>query len=243
MGATGAFGADVVRVTPDQAATVWRKKPDPELVERTYSKLRALQISVTLELAIAIGRTIVETLYQGDIRAWRRHGKHETSLRQLAFRFRSETHGMSTAALHRGIAAYELDRRLGLSARKHLTATHVRAIAAAPRSEQERLLRCVECEGWSTRTLELEIARRTSDDVFRRVGRPRLSRVVKAARLMSAALDELDACADASMSDEDRRLLSQTMAVWREQLAGLQQKIDAGGMWRDGSISITKTVS
>lgn len=207
----------------DMAGHVWRPRVDPKLIERTFSELRALQISATLELVIATGRTIIETLYGGDFTAWRRHGRKEASLRQLASRFRSESHGLSAAALHRAIAIYELDRRYRVSARKHLTVTHLRAIAATPLREQERLLCLVENGAWSTRTLEAEIARGRSATNGRRVGRPPLSPAIKIARRLAADLADLEAATRSAMSASDWELLRQSLGTWRSLIVWIER--------------------
>jgi hypothetical protein len=62
--------------------------------------------------------------------------------------------GTSASALYRAVAVYELDQRLGVAARKHLTFNRIRAVIGLSDAEQEKLLQQAEDEAWTTRQLE-----------------------------------------------------------------------------------------
>src|SRR5262245_23923210 len=120
---------------------------EESVIDEVYNKIRGLQRDATLDLAINMGKIIVETFYEGRLDAWRTHGQKEVSLRKLAERFEEEESGISAAGIYRAVAIYELDQRLNVSARKQLSVTHVRAVLGLPPADQKRLLDLAEQKG------------------------------------------------------------------------------------------------
>jgi len=131
-GQTGSSGDLIEPGPPIPAATV---------VEEVYKKIVGMQRDATIDLAVEMGKLIVDTFYKGDLQGWRKAGNKEASLRKLAERFEKEdeSSGMSAAGIYRVVAIYELDKRLSVSSRKHLTVTHIRSVIGIPPADQKRL--------------------------------------------------------------------------------------------------------
>ena len=125
-------------------------------IERIVRLIHSLPESPTLPFAFAIGGSVIELLYAGDVRAWRRRGPKALSLRRLA------AHpglGMRPDDLYRAIATYDLCQRLAIDPRGRLSATHIRYCLPLLEVDQERLLRCAEVGAWSVAKLREEICR------------------------------------------------------------------------------------
>lgn len=89
-----------------QASTVLGTE---DRVERAVQRLGAVIGATSLQLALAIGRVVIEELYSGDLSRWRLRGPKDHSLRRLANDPRLT---ISASALYRAIGIYELKVRL-----------------------------------------------------------------------------------------------------------------------------------
>lgn len=170
--------------------------PD-DVIDHVILELRRLQHNATLELALALGRVVVDHLYNGDPAAWRERGPKDGSFRQLARRLdASEVPGLSAAALHRAVAIWDLEQRIGVTRRPRLTASHVRAVIGLPETEQARLLQASEDRSWTVQRLEKEVASVRRQTAGNR-GRPPLPAFVKTVHKLERMLaDETDSFGD-----------------------------------------------
>jgi|SRR5690606_25196368 len=168
-------------------------------------ELAALGKDVSLEQAVEIGRLVIERLYDGDLAAWRSRGPKPHSLRTLA---RSADMSLSSSALYRSIALYELSERLGGIGRwaaAGLGISHLRLVLGLAHDDQRRLLDLAATHGWTVAELEREVvaARQRSPRPERRGGRPRLPRFLKSVNRLRKATEvgdemfgDLDAAAE-----------------------------------------------
>jgi len=202
-----------------------------DVIERVYQDIVGLQRDATVALAVKMGKLIVENFYEGDLVHWRKHGKREVSLRKLAAKFESEdeSSGMSAAGIFRVVAIYELDKRLDVSARKHLTATHIRSVIGLPASEQRRLLEESEKEEWTTRQLE-DQAKTVRTKAGDGRGRPALPAWQKTTNLLGKLAIREDAFADLDSIDEleeDKAKEALTSVTgMRERLAEIEKRLE-----------------
>jgi len=205
--------------------------PD-KVVDEVYTKIVGMQRDATVDLAVEMGKLIVDTFYQGDFQGWREHGNKEASLRKLAARFENdeESTGMSAAGIYRVVAIYELDKRLNVSARKHLTVTHIRSVIGLPPAEQKRLIDEAEGNEWTTRKLEEVVAkvRKKSSDGR---GRPALPAFVKTLNALGKLAIREDAFADLDqineLDEEATKGALTSVTGMRERLVEIEGKLQA----------------
>lgn len=165
-------------------------------LDELADKLAALGKDVSVEQAVEIGRLVIERLYDGDLSAWRGRGPKAHSLRTLA---RRAELSVSSSALYRSIALYELSERLGGIegwAAAGLGVSHVRLVLGLDHDVQRRLLDLAVERAWTVAELEREAAaaRQQVPKLQRRGGRPRLPRFLKSVhrlRKASEASDEM----------------------------------------------------
>jgi hypothetical protein len=126
-----------------------------ERVQRTIRQLCVLTRAATLEFAVGVGKVVIDTLYDGDLSAWRSRARKDNALRALAA---SPELPLSASALYRALAIYELSRRnaQGMDWR-HLGVSHLRSVLGLPSEIQSRLLATAEAERWSVARLEREV--------------------------------------------------------------------------------------
>jgi hypothetical protein len=162
---------------------------EEDAVDAIVGELRTLARAATLELAVRVGRVVVERFYGGRVEVWRQRGRRCPSFRKLA---EHPDLPMSATALYRSVCIFEVFERLGgIATWKHVGASHVRAVLPLPPTDQERLLLDAEASGWSVRRLDEEAARLRAVRSERR-GRPRQPRVVKALRELERCMSALD---------------------------------------------------
>lgn len=196
-------------------------------------QLAALGKDVSLEQAIEIGRLVIERLYDGDLAAWRGRGPKPHSLRTLA---RSADMSLSSSALYRSIALYELSERLGGIERwaaAGLGISHLRLVLGLADDEQRRLLDLAATHAWTVAELEREAvgARQRSAQPERRGGRPRLPRFVKSVnRLRKAAEEHDDMFSDldavTEMAPAQIREIRETLATIRARCDELDRRLE-----------------
>lgn len=163
------------------ASTRPSEATSPPSLDDFADELGALAKEGSVEQAVAAGRMVIERLYDGELSAWRGRGSKAHSLRTLA---RRADLAVSSSALYRAIALYELSEGLGGLERwceGGLGISHVRLVLGLPKDEQRRLLDEAMAASWTVAELERE-ATRVRDRAprkRRRGGRPRLPRFVK----------------------------------------------------------------
>jgi hypothetical protein len=174
-----------------------------ERIGKTILELRKLTRGASLQFALTVGRIVVETLYDGDARAWRSRTRKDHALRALVAR---PDLPMSASALYRALAIFELSsRQAGGESWQHVGVSHLRAVLGLPEDLQARLLERAEAERWTAARMERETLplRSTSRQAG---GRKRVPGYVKSIRrifeLTSAeALEGLDAVGDLNPSE------------------------------------------
>ncbi len=195
--------------------TVCPTPPSPSVsVERAASRINDVVGGNRLNLALSIGRIVIEELYDGDLTVWRSRGVKEYTLRTLA---KNPRLGISASSLYRAIAIYELRVRLGDEQLwNELTVCHIRAILGLPESEQRRLLELAADNAWTTVALEDEAAKIRSQTKSSRGGRPRKPRFARQIEYVEKAfanedvvfgdIEALDSMSTAQRDEIRRRL-------------------------------------
>jgi hypothetical protein len=168
--------------------------PEADQLDELVESLAVLGKDVSVEQAVEIGRLVIERLYDGDLSAWRTRGPKAHSLRTLA---RRAELSVSSSALYRSIALYELSERLGgidRWAAAGLGVSHVRLVLGLPDEDQRRLLDLAVEQAWTVAELEREAAaiRKQSPQRESRGGRPRLPRFLKSIHRLRKAAESPD---------------------------------------------------
>jgi hypothetical protein len=128
--------------------------PAPD-VEELVRDLRQLYCVKGIELMVRIGQLIVERIYGGNCAKWRSHGRKNTSFRKLSSHPDQPFHA---SQLSRAVSIYLLTQRgPELTQFAHVGPSHLQEILGLEQGEQDRLLRRVETESWSTRRLREEV--------------------------------------------------------------------------------------
>jgi hypothetical protein len=208
------------------------RQPD---VEGLVTELRRIYVGAGVELAVNMGRLIIERLFCGDLERWRSRGRKDVSFRKLEkhpdLPFRAST-------LSRAVAIYMLSKRRGdLSGFRHVRPSHLHEIARLTEEDQDKLLAIAEKERWSMRRLREEVARMSTPRPYRRPAQPQLASWMRGVRdefdsRTTAA--ELDRLADFDL-DEARDLLDATRGVLRSaevlarRLVDRIRQLDAAG--------------
>lgn len=190
------------------------------------AKLAAFGKDASVEQAVEVGRLVVERLYGGDLSAWRGRGPKAHSLRTLARRAELP---VSSSALYRSIALYELSTRLGGIERwvaAGLGISHLRLVLGLSEPDQRLLLDGAVRKQWTVADLEREAVkvRKRTPAPTKRGGRPRLPRFVKSVnrlRKAAEAPDEMFGDLDAAQDMTPERL-----AEIRDVLATIRVRCD-----------------
>lgn len=129
-----------------------------DVIDRVVIKIRAIDRTSTLALAIDIGHTVVHELYGGDVQVLRKLGRNHAGYRMLV-----EHPGLSIgkSKLWRSVRVYELTSRMRWVVSSSLTVAHITAVLGLSPEEQEKRLRMAADEGWSSRRLAEEIRGKT----------------------------------------------------------------------------------
>lgn len=208
-------------------------------VEATVDALCELRRQRAIEYSIAVGRIVVEGIYDGDLAQLRGRQKDDCpSLRALAAHPRMP---LNATALHQAIGIYELSRRMPGVIDAGLTVTHLRAVLPLDDDAQDQLLSRAVADGWSTTRLAREA--RSLRPPRSKGGRPRLPRVVKTLNRINRLTDDNAAWADLEaveeMSFEKRRQLKAKVARLEQRLRGVKLRLthadelaEQGFSWR-----------
>lgn len=197
------------------------------------AQLGALGKDASVDQVVEVGRRVIEHLYDGELSAWRSRGPKAHSLRALA---RRSDLPVSSSALYRAVALYELSERLGglgTWARAGLGISHLRLVLGLPADDQRRLLDRAAAESWTVAEFERATAevRRSQPDVGKRGGRPRLPRFVKVINRLRRCVDnreELfgDLAAAARLDAAKRSELREALRSVREACEQLERSLD-----------------
>lgn len=227
--ASGLFSSAVGVELVDRAAI-----DEEQRLAALAADLRALARDASVDLSIRIGRLVIDRLYDGDLSTWRSRGAKAHSLRALA---RRADLPISTSALYRSIALFELASRMGGVAEwSELGVSHLRLVLGLPGEEQRRLLDQACASNWTVAELERETTATRGRCVeqgrgCKRGGRPRLPRFVKSLnrlRKYAEASDDLfgDLDAAASMGPAELAELRATLELVRSRCDQLQQALE-----------------
>lgn len=117
-------------------------------------ELVTLVREATVDLALEVGRLVVERFFDGDALHWR--ARQRPSFRRLA------SHPdlpMSASALRRCVGLYELTQRLGdLGRFGRLGTSHFRAVLGLNTQLQQELLKAANERAWTVKELEEHVA-------------------------------------------------------------------------------------
>ena len=155
--------------------------------DEVAQQIKALARGSSLPTWRAVGHLLIDTIYAGDMQAWRRRGDKDASFRSLARRTASGEFAVSAVALYRSAALVELESRLGVSTWKHLTLSHIRAVFGLPHHRQRDLLAVADREGW---TVAQVVATARGVRPSAPGGRPRQPAFVRAIRRLEKLLDD-----------------------------------------------------
>ncbi len=216
-----------VQTTSSRIAT--HEKPEHR-IRRATARINDLVGTTGLQLALTIGRVVVEELYDGDLTRWRQRGAKEHTLRELAA---DPSLGISASALYRAIAIYELRARLPEHPLwERLSVCHVRAVLGLPEGEQRRLLELADRQQLSTQALEQAAGEVRANHKSSRGGRPRKPRFARSIEYAERALSDEDAVfgdldALRSMSSEERFELERRLSFVRQRCDELASLLGA----------------
>ncbi len=161
--------------------------PRDSVIERTALRLRQLVCTTTMELTLKVGAVIIEDLYGGSLKAWRKRGRKCHSLRALA---NQPDLPMSAASIYRSVAIYELvTRARGIETFSRLGVGHFRAVLAVSTDEQLGYLRTAHEQAWTVSELEHRTRPNVQAEGRPRGGRRPLHPVFRALRTAARALD------------------------------------------------------
>ncbi len=206
-------------------------------LNRSAPALHSLARDASVDLAIRIGKLVIDRLYDGDLSTWRSRGAKAHSLRALA---RRADLPVSTSALYRSIALFELSERLGgIEPWSELGVSHLRLVLGLPDDEQRRLLDEACASGWTVAELERETTAARTRCVAqgrgrKRGGRPRLPRFVKSLYRLRKCAEESDELfgdleAAAEMPPDELAQLRATIELVRARCDQLERALaDAG---------------
>jgi hypothetical protein len=193
---------------------------DDRVVDQVVKELNHLHGSATLDLALGMGRLIIQHFYRGDLTLWRRHRTKEVSFRKLAARADRDLN-VSATTLYRSVALCELVSRVGMQRMAGLTMTHLRVVLGLPDDRQVELLDAAVEMKWSTQRFEDEIAG-VRGALAQRRGRPPSPRMVRAVRKLVGIWKEVEKTllheGDAEPSLSEIQGVYQTLVELRERV-------------------------
>ncbi len=129
---------------------------DDKVIDDVVRRLNDLVRLRGIELAVEMGRLVVDSFFGGDLDAYHSRGARDASLRKLA---KHPKLGVSASTVHRAIETYAVQERMGNPDWKNLGVTHIRAVLALADSDQERLLTQAEEKGWTAERVESEASK------------------------------------------------------------------------------------
>jgi hypothetical protein len=198
------------------------------VIDALADKILRLYRTTTLDFSIAVGKMVVDDLYEGDIQRWRDHGATDGSFRRVAEKLKKQGRALSATALQQAVGVFDLELRVGVTARPQLTATHIRAVVGLPAVQQEALLGTSEARDWTSDKLEKE-ATKARAKLATRPGRKPLHPVVRTTNQWKRDLDDADNFGDldklAELHPDEKARMAKTLAALRDRCDALLAKL------------------
>jgi hypothetical protein len=197
---------------------------DQATLDALARRINALYRKATLEVVCAIGRLVLDELYEGKVDLWCREGTRRTSYRRLAARGDLL---LSPSALCRAVAVSALCERLGGRAVwPHLTASHLQEVLALEGAQQERLLRAADKEHWTVSRLRAEVVKQRPQRS--RTQRPRVKQTVGKLKIVLAEVQSTLSDRDAirGLDAELAREIGSMLSDLRSHLDVLRRRLD-----------------
>jgi hypothetical protein len=197
---------------------------DPQL-DDLARRINALYRKATLDVACAIGKLIVDELYEGRVDVWCHEGTRRSSYRRLAARGDLL---LSPSSLCRAVAVHALCERLGgPAAWRHLTASHVQEVLALEGAQQERLLRAADTGRWTVSRLRAEVVKHrvTRSRTRRRPAKQTVEKLKAVLVEVEGTLSDGDAVRD--LDSKVARELGTMLTDLESHLDGLRRLLDA----------------
>jgi hypothetical protein len=149
---------DKERRMADTLSSQLATRPSVALLDALVADLRSLYAKQGLQLAVDMGRLIIDRLYDGAADKCRSHGRKDASFRALeqhpGLPFRAST-------LCRAVAIYRMSlRRPALLESRNVTQSHVQELLRLPPPEQDELLEKAERGEWTVKRIRAEVAER-----------------------------------------------------------------------------------
>lgn len=197
------------------------------LVESVVLQLNNLCKHATFDFAMAVGKLIIDTIYSGELGAWRSRGVKSASFRKLA---KHPDLPMSPSALYRSVAIYELGRRLGVDRWQFVSTSHLRLLLPLPGDRQRQLVQAAEAHAWSVQRLREEIAALDAESARPRArgGRSKQSRLRKTIGILQKCVDSssslMETDEDGELSPETARSVAELAQRLREACAKLENR-------------------
>lgn len=181
------------------------------VIESTVREVNELARHAGLELALQLGKLIVDRFYGADLTAWRTRGTSDASLRKLAAHPELQ---VSASGLSRAIGVYDLCTRLeGVSGLKHLAVGHYRAVLGLKDKPAQRLLTSASEKEWTVEKLETEARKWRKGDGASR-GRKPDPHFVKGIRRLGKVVEEGDSWFD-DLDRVDELDAEEAEALWK----------------------------
>ncbi len=180
-------------------------------------RLRNLHRQVFLAWSLAVGRTVVDVLYDGSLERYHdpSRSKDDPLGRLLVDHHAELTElSLSEASIRRYVRAYEVHRLLPRDTAERLLLMHLLALAPLPApGERARLALQAAQDGWSAEELAARVTALLVGSGAPPQGRPRKSPGMKAAAAVGRRLADLEALLPA---DVEALPLGERVAVRRE---------------------------
>jgi hypothetical protein len=124
-------------------------------VDQVVCTLNAAGRGSSLQLALDVGKTVIDELFDGDLDAWRTRGVHDISFRRLAAR---GDLFLDAEWLCRSANIYEMTQRLGIVDLRQLSLSHLQAMLQMCNGDVEpELLAEAEVARWTVAMLRAKV--------------------------------------------------------------------------------------
>lgn len=165
------------------------RRDDSNEIDQLVGELRQLHCRSGIELAVAIGRLVLERLYAGNGSLWRDRGRKDTSLRKLQ---RHPDLPFRAATLAKSVAIFLMTkRRSDILQLRRLGPSHLHEVLSLDSQEQDRIINAAEEHDWSVAQVRDEVRQvllMVRDSA--KSGRPRLPRFVSQLRRLGDELEQ-----------------------------------------------------
>jgi hypothetical protein len=213
-----------------------RQLADNEL-DVVIDKLNEIYSGSRLDLFMAVGKVIVDNVYDGSVDALVDRGERDPNLRALLAR--KEELALGKSELSRSLGVYALDDKLrneagiseGVAGLAKLSASHFTAVLGLDFKDQRRLLERAEKGGWTTRKMESEAAKKKAKlKAGEKRGRPPLPAFQKTVHRFGKMLADEGAFDDtddiAEMDADEALKLYRTVTGMKLKLEELQRALE-----------------